>query len=698
MSRPLPNQLAAEWRTATSLFVITLALAVGPVAANAAAAPPNTDWMLLGNSVEMQHHSDLAQINESNVARLGLAWTEDIPSPDGLVGNPLVKDGVVFQSGPLGRIFATDIRTGVLRWKFDAGIDFSSTGFGPKWSSRYNRGLALWDNLALVGTGDCRVIAVDQKTGQKVWENQSCDKTGLYGITGAPRVGAGKVFIGNNCSESGTSRGYVDALDARTGKRQWRFYTVPDDPAKPQSDKVMSMAAATWGSGWYQKTKGCGSVWDAITYDPKLNLVFIGTGGPAPWPPTARGTNAGDELFTNAIVALNADTGAYVWHYSTTPHDGWNLEATMHIMVADLPIKGATRRVVLTAPKNGFFYVLDAKTGQFISANNPEPVNWASRIDSTTGRPVTLPDARYWEKPESTAIVSPGPLGAHGWMAMAFDPKRQLVYVPFHVIPTQMTVDLNADGGGTKVELYDLDKKDPKWESFGELVAWDPLRQTARWRVRSKYPVNGGVLHTAGDLVFEGTADGFLNAYGAATGKRLWSKPVSGAIQSAPTTVMVDGEQYVLVASGNNASMASGAYVTRFASTALTRAAPSRLLAFKLGGTAQEAAIKLTPRPEPPLPRPDWKVVKAGELSYERRACVDCHGRHVVAMGGSIPDLRRAGPETHRMFDQIVRGGLLSANGMPAFSEMSSQELNAVQAYILDNAWNDYEAQKKAND
>jgi PQQ-dependent dehydrogenase (methanol/ethanol family) len=655
-------------------------------------AGANTDWPLLGRTADMQHNSPLNQIDDKNVKGLGLAWYADIPSVDGLVGNPLVADGVVYQSGPMGRVYANDVRTGKLLWRFAADTSYEGSSLASVWSLRYSRGLALLGDKVIVATGDCRLIAIDRKSGQKVWESVSCERTGMYGITGAPRVGNGMVFIGNNCIDSGAERGFVDAFDGATGQRKWRFYTVPDDPAKgKQETEVLEMAAKTWGTDWYAKSRGCGSVWDAITYDEKLNLLYIGTAGPSPWNPKQRPVDAGDELFTNSIVAIDATSGKYVWHYKTTPNDGWNFDATMHIMVADLPMPQGKRRVVMTAPKNGFFYVLDAKTGKFLSANNFTPVNWASHIDPATGRPVTIPDARYWERPDGKTIASPGPLGAHNWQAMAYSEKTGLVYIPVIVSPTLMEANPRAQVGGMMFDMYYGSGNDPKWKAYGELVGWDPVAQKARWRVRLRMPMNGGVLTTAGNLVFHGTADGKFTAYASDTGKVLWTYDAKGSIQAAPTTVEVDGQQVLLVAAGNAGSAAVGTYLARYTSTPQVRS-PSRLLAFKLGGKEQLPLHQVAEVPKPPLPRPPAAVARKGEGLFEQNFCVDCHGLRAESARGAIPDLRFASKQTHELFAGIVIGGLRKDKGMPAFQDISIEDVNAIQAYLLKEAWDAYAA------
>lgn len=656
------------------------------------------EWRLLGGNHNVWHYSPLEQINENNIKQLGLAWMTEIPSTEGLVGNPLVADGIIYQSGPPGRIYANDIRTGKSLWIYEPGLDLNTkTSFSALWSSGFNRGLALLEDKVFVATGDCRLIAVNRQTGQEVWQTEACDSTKMYGITQAPRVGNGKVYIGNNCADTGTERGYVDAYDAATGRREWRFYTMPGDPSKPFESPVMEMASKTWGTGYWEKTHGCVSPWDALTYDEKLDYLYIGTGAPAPWDPTKRAADAGDELFSSSIVAVNAGTGEYVWHYQTVQHDGWDFDAALHMMVAELPVKGKKRRVVMTAPKNGFFYVLDARTGQFLSANNYTPVNWASHIDAGTGRPVTIPDARYWERPGEVTIVSPGPLGAHSWQANSYNPATGLVYMPVMVIPTRMQPHPDAVAGGMLFDMYYGDRGDPEWKSGGELVAWDPLTQSAQWRVKRKLPIGGGILSTAGNLVFQGTPEGTFDAFTADTGKLLWSFATHGAIQAAPTTVLIDGEQIILVASGNAGSMGSAPYLARYASTPETRG-PSRLLAFKLGGALNIPEMAVPEIPMPPLPRMQPELVERGDILYQSYACIACHGIDVENVRSSIPDLRYSSEQGHEQFAAIVLGGARLATGMPAYPGISLEELTAIQAYIVEQAWHAYEAQSRTRE
>jgi quinohemoprotein ethanol dehydrogenase len=644
--------------------------------------PKNSDWALLGNGSQMQHHADLRQIDTRSIAKLGLAWAVDMPTTYGLVGNPLIESGVIYQGGPGGRIFANDLKTGKLLWQFQADYPEGSTDnqtFGGYWARQFNRGVALYKGKVIISTGDCRLVAVDQKTGKQRWEAQSCDSNLDYGITGAPRVGGGMVFTGASNQELGTQRGYVDAFDAETGKRRWRFYTVPGDPAT-ETDPFYKQIAKTWGTGWHAKTHGSGSVWDAITYDEKLDQVIIGTGALGPAEPSARAADAGDELFTNSVVALDAKTGRYRWHHKQVPHDGWNYEAAVGLMVADVPVEGRSRHVVVSAPKQGFAYVYDAATGKFLSGTQYVDVAWAKGLDKA-GRPIVNPDGQYWNRPGQETLVLPGGMGAHGWEALAFNPKTNVLYVPTSIMPVVRTAD------GAYDWLYG-DRPDAKVKPSGEVVAIDLATHTIKWRTTtSRLPVNGGLLHTAGGLVFQGLADGRLLAFDEATGKVVWGKQTGGAIRAAPSTVMLDGEQYIIVATGNGAASASASLVSRYSSTPESRT-PPRLLAFKLGGAAAFPGLaKLEPGAAPPTPRPDAALARKGEGLFAAYQCEYCHGTDGGAsVGGGVANLNRTQVDL-RTFKGIVQGGDRKPNGMPQFKGMPDADAAALYAYIINSAW-----------
>ena len=659
------------------------------------ASPPQTpdaDWRLIGNNEFDQHFSALKRINDGNVKELKLAWYADMPVRDGLVGVPLVADGVVYQSGPIGLVFANDLKTGKLLWTFDAGIKFP-LGIIPAWGARLSRGLALWEDKVIRATGDCRLIAIDRTSGRKVWEAQACDPAEYKTITGAPRVGDGKVFIGNANADTGAGRGYIDAYDANTGKRLWRFHTIPGDPSQGFENKAMEMASKTWGKEYWKKVGG-GSAWEAITYDPRTDLVIFGTDGPVPLSPLDRGEGAGDELFTNAIVAVRADTGEYVWHYSTTPGDGWNYAATMPFVLTDMNVGGQSTAVVMAAPKNGFFYVLDARTGKLV--NQPQPivtVNWASHIDMATGRPVQLPEAQWWLRGPEGSVVRPYGMGAHNWMPMAFSPATGLVYIPAMETATRYFTDPRVMVG--KVDVDNYHARTHGEPNKGMLIAWDPVGQKARWQRDIGAPYQGGVLATAGNLVFQGTTEGQFVAYRADTGEVLWSFEAGAGILGAASTVESNGEQLILIPTGSGTTSSIG-----FAP--LLGAAvdgPARLLAFSLTGHASLPPAPAPPAPlsEPPAPRPDPELAAAGKVVWDAAGCELCHGVKVIGGPGSVPDLRRISAARLELFPQIVRGGLLTPSGMPEFKDIVGEaDLPALRAYILEQAWLGYDQQQAA--
>ena len=648
----------------------------------------STDWALLGNSADMQHHSGLSQINTETVSGLGLAWAIDLPTRDGLVGNPLIRNGRIFQSGSQSQVFANDLETGELLWTYEPLADRPPSSFLETWLRSLNRGLALSEDLVIVGTSDCRLVAIDQETGIEKWQAETCDGKQNYMITGAPRIGGGKVFIGNSCADMGLNRGHVDAIDAKTGQHLWRFYTVPSDPNEPQDSELYEMAVKTWGDGWYEKTRGCGSVWDAMVYDSELDQLIIGTGAPAPSDPTKRGNDAGDELFTSAVVALDAQTGAYRWHFTQVPGNAWNYEPAVGLMMATLPLDGVEKRVVLSVPKNGFVYLLDAQTGKFISGRNYVPVNWAKGLDET-GRPIFDPAARYWEAAEGEpTTILPSNAGAHDWTALAFDPQKNVLFIPAMTTPERR--ELTATGEYS-YDYRQAEDGDPEWQAFGELVAWDPVSQSTVWRHRNALPYNGGVLHTAGGLVFQGTAEGYLNAYDAASGEQLGSFTAGGAIRGAPSTVVADGRQYIIVPAGAPSTSAASAGLTDYSSTVESRSRP-RLLAFVLGGDAPAPAwaAQLT-FPKPPVDRYPSEVASMGEAIYELAGCVACHGYGGQSIGGAAADLRMRLPVNLEYFKAVL-GGLLAPR-MPKV-ELDDASSEALYAYLVNTAWNAHEGDK----
>ena len=599
----------------------------------------STNWELLGNSPDMQHHSGLNQINTETVSALGLAWSIDLPTRDGLVGNPLISNGRIFQGGSQSQVFANDLKTGKLLWTYEPLADRPPGSFLETWLRSINRGVAL-----VRRPGHRRNIRLPARRnrssdrGQAVggrnlrWQRELYDQLVHLALGEVRSLSATPALTWASIAVMWMP------LMRRTGKHLWRFYTVPGDSGKPQDSELYEMAVKTWGDGWYESTKGCGSAWDAMVYDPELDQLIIGTGAPAPSDPTKRGKNAGDELFTNAVVALDAQTGAYRWHFSQVPGDGWNYEPAVGLMTATLPLDGEDRRIVLSVPKNGFVYLLDAETGEFISGRNYVPVNWAKGLDDETGRPIFDPAARYWEAVDGeTTIVLPSSAGAHDWTALAFDPQKNVLFIPAMTMPERY--DRTASGEYS----YDYShgsQDGSESPAFAELVAWDPVSQSEVWRQRHALPLNGGALHTAGGLVFQGTAEGYLNAYNAASGEQLGSFAAGGAIRAAPSTVVAEGVQYIVVPAGAPSSSTASSGLTDYSSTKESRSRP-RLLAYVLGGAAPTPAWAepLTFR-KPTVERYPPEVAAMGEAIYKGAGCVACHGFGGQSVGGAAADLR----------------------------------------------------------
>ena len=664
-------------------------VAQAPRSGSTADAPDPAEWREFGNGPGQLFYSPIDQINDKNVIRLGLAWSVDLPTKDGPVGNILVADGVAYESSAGGRVYAIDARAGKLLWQFEPELNLTGAALTAFMGARVGRGVAIAGDRVFVNLPDCRLVALDKATGRKIWDKQTCDRTNGFTQTAPPQVGGGLVFTGNSCMDIGGRRGFISAFDQTTGNQNWRFYVVPrfpEEPAGGQETAALEMAAKTWGHIDQQQV-GCGGSYGGLTYDPVLNLIYIPTTGAFPYAPDGRAKDAGDELFTGSIVALKADSGEYVWHYKLAPHDGWNFEA-MQSIVTDLTIDGQKRRVLLNAPKHGFLIMLDARTGKFISAGKTAPVNWATGFDAD-GRPILTGDANYWEKGAAGAVVVPGISGTHSTQPISYSPKTGLVYIPVGTSPWRMTTDKTSTIGGVTMDAYYEDAQNRRG---GALVAMDPITQKPRWEIKQDVVFNGGVLSTGGNLVFQGTGSGYFEVRAADTGKLLWSKYLGGVLQGAASTVMVGEAQYILLPFGNGTSLGMPAMFSKLTSCMDCRQAPSRILAFKLGGTqVLPPNPKLSPVPRPPLPRFDVALVAKGKGLFAAAGCDACHGMDMINAGGTPPDLHRTDESHHKLFTEIVRGGILNSTGMPRFSSLTDADLKALQAYIINNAWDAYE-------
>lgn len=667
------------------------------------------NWLSHGRTYSEQRFSPLTAIDTATVATLGLAWSYPLRTARGASATPLVVDGVMYLTSSWSIVYALDARTGAERWVFDPEVD---RRVGAKaCCDVINRGVAAYDGRIYVGAIDGRLIALDAGTGERVWETMTVDSTLPYTISGAPRAAQGLVFIGNGGAEYGV-RGYVSAYDAATGNLAWRFYTVPGDPAVADgaaSDAAMAAAAATWTGEWWQLGGG-GTVWDAIVYDPDFDQLLIGVGNGSPWNRQVRSPGGGDNLYLSSIVALDATTGRYKWHYQTTPGDTWDYTATQPIILADLTIGGSVRKVAMQAPKNGFFYVLDRATGALVSAEpifpmlptaaTPPgvPISWAYAIDSATGRPVENPEARYIDQP---ATVRPSPMGVHNWHPMSYSPRTGLVYIPVQDMAGSFATDPGfvARAGtwntGTAPAPYPdnaVVRAMIRMGNRGELVAWDPVTRKAAWRVQRPHPWNGGTLATAGELVFEGTIEGRFVAHHARTGAELWSTSGLLPMLAGPISYAVDGEQYVAGLGGyGSAGLILGAV---FGPEARPET-PGRLYVFKLGGTAPTPDLPArTPAPEPP-------VVPMSEAGYAQGAllfsayCFSCHG--IAAIGGGVlPDLRSSA----RLADsgawhRAVRQGELHNRGMADLRQyLTDADAELLRAYVARQAAMRFQAER----
>jgi len=663
---------------------------------NADSEPGN--WLTTARSYSEQRFSPLKRINDGNVAQLGLAWTYRLDVDRGVEATPVVVDGVMYTTGAYSIVYALDAASGALKWKFDPLVPRDTDRDGC--CDVGNRGVAVWKGRVYVAAFDGRLFALDAATGRKVWVRDTViDHKRSYTITGAPRIVKGRVIIGNGGAEFGV-RGYVTAYDAASGKQAWRIFLVPGDPSKPPENKMMAMARPTWsGSYWSTGGGGGGTAWDSMAYDPDLDLLYIGTGNGSSWNRKVRSDGHGDNLFLSSILAVKPETGAYVWHYQTTPGDTWDYTATQSIILAELTINGKSRKVLMQAPKNSFFYVLDRATGELLSAQPYLPTTWASGVDMSTGRPQENAGADWTTGPK---LVVPGPLGAHNWQPMSYSPLTGLVY-----IPAQENAGLYSPANdstwqhrgvwniGTQPLSLPEDVKQLQGviSSFkGHLLAWDPVLQKARWTVDYPNIWNGGTLATAGNLVFQGTADGRVVAYAADTGSKLWESPANTGVMAGPMSYEVGGEQYVTFMAGWG-----GAFPLALGGIAQNAKVMSeaRVITFKLGGSATlpPPEHKLAPLPPPPALTADAATVDRGRNLFNG-ICGVCHGLNAIG-GGVLPDLRYLTSEKHLLFNGIVAGAY-ARKGMPSFSDLlKPDDVDAVHQYLIQRA-HDLDAQIKA--
>ena len=638
------------------------------------------NWLNYGLNYAETRYSQLNKITTENVPQLGLAWSHGLESRRGVEATPIVVDGVMFVTASWSVVHALDAVTGEELWVYDPEVprEFAHKGC----CDVVNRGVAVYQGKVYVASFDGYLHALDAPTGERLWKVDTIENREMsYTITGAPRAINGKIIIGNGGAEYGV-RGYVSAYDVDSGDMAWRFYTVPGDPSKPYESDAMAMAAETWDpAGKYWEAGGGGTVWDAMAYDPELNLLYIGVGNGSPWNQHLRSPAGGDNLFLASIVALDPDTGEYKFHYQNTPGDTWDYTSTQHIILADLEIDGEMRKVMMQAPKNGFFYVIDRTNGEFISAEPFTTTTWATAYDEN-GRPIENPAARSKDEPFETV---PSAYGAHNWHPMSFNPETGLVYIPAQGVPLVQSTDpaweLNShkpmstmSGMGWNLG-YLFNAIAPAATPFGQLLAWDPVNQKEAWRAEYISPWNGGTLTTAGNLVFQGTADGRFIAYNAANGEVLWQTPVGSGVVAAPATFEVDGEQYVSVAVGWG-----GVY--GLMQRATERVGPGRVYTFKIGGTAERPEEILSERTELVSGVPYNPDDVGPGLAVYVSNCLFCHGVPGVNNGGAIPNLGYSSAEVLTKADAWILQGAGIHGGMPRFDAHLSSD-DVTKAYRL---------------
>ncbi|WP_363345870.1 PQQ-dependent dehydrogenase, methanol/ethanol family [Methylocystis echinoides] len=684
------------------------------------ATPSPQNWFTVGRDQNQSYYSPLASINAGNVTRLGFAWAYDLGTTRGQEATPLVVDGVMITSGAWGYVYAIDASTGREIWRFDPKAD-PRAARNPC-CDLVNRGVAFWKGRVLVASVDGRLHALDAGTGKELWSADTIvDHKLPYSSTGAVYIAGDLAVIGNSGADmdKGGVRGYVSAYEIETGRLAWRFYTVPGAPGQPPEDEAMALAATTWNPDRSPDYQGGGTAWDGFAYDPDLRLVFFGTANPAPYDLRLVAGPSKDALYTASIVALHADTGRLAWHYQTTPGDHWDFDATQKLVLADLRLRGVTRSVIMQANKNGFFYVLDRRTGEFISAKPYTFVNWTSGLDSRTGRPRPSDDADWYSGPKN---VYPSWAGGHSWQPMSFNPVTGLIYIPV-IDASSVWIDLQQSGGRVRFvnsflsalgifpdDSYDAAALKPlfgplpdrrtlqaarKVKLVRELMrAWDPVAQEIVWEQETSSGMrgyDGGAMSTAGNLVFQGCGNGEFRVYAADTGKLLKTIQTGSHIMAAPVTYAVDGVQYVAVQTGYGGT-AFGVGEIPPSSAARKFQNSNRIIAFKLdGGLVPTPALRRDePFRRPPANNATPADIQSGEIAFIAQ-CSRCH-----ALGPNItPDLRKMSQETHNLFKDILLGGALAPMGMEAFGDiLSERDVDNIHAYIIDKSWQAYREQE----
>jgi quinohemoprotein ethanol dehydrogenase len=673
-------------------------------------------WLTSGRDFGKTHYSPLELINQQNVDKLGFAWQYETGTARGMQATPVVIDGVMYTSGVAGRVYALDAASGKLLWQFEPTVDYRAAR--GSCCDIVNRGVAVWLGKVYVAALDGVLYALNATDGKVLWQVQTIeDKQRAYAVTGAPQVAGSVVVIGNAGAEF-DSRGYVSAYDLATGKQAWRFYTVPGDPAKPFENKALEMAAKTWHGTNYWKYGGGANAWDSINYDPELNLVYFGTANGAPWNYSVRSEKSGDNLFVASIVALHADSGEYAWHYQTTPGERWDYDATPHLLLASLNLGGQDRKVLMQASKNGFFYVIDRKTGELLAADKFVDVNWADGVDMKTGRPIE--NKRLADYSETRPVlVFPSAVGAHNFNPMSLSAKTGLVYIPtvhggMMMAEGPKDAPYNPGRMNTRIQVGFSSQlaapqtlppvlrplADPKFlktqpdiAMSASLKAWDPVARKVVWSVpNTSFMDHGGVLSTGGGLVVQGGLDGKLRVYSDADGKLLKEIEVGTPLIAAPSTYTVDGVQYIAILAGSGGG---GWNNWMPGNVAAIKGNANRILAFRLDGGVTPVPADLppvAPIPEPPAQTGTPADIAAGAQLFATN-CASCHGN---APRAPVPDLRRSVAAIHVAFKDIVLKGALQQRGMPPWDDrLNEAQVDQIHAFVISDARQAYAEQQK---
>jgi quinohemoprotein ethanol dehydrogenase len=652
------------------------------------------NWFTTGRTFGETHYSPLTKINSNTISTLGFAWNYDTGTTRGLESTPIVVDGKMYTSGTWGSVYSLDAKTGEELWYFKPPLDEQVAL--DACCDIVNRGVALYGELVYVAGLDGQLHALNKDTGEIVWSQDTIvDRSRRYTVTGAPRVAGDVIVIGNAGAEF-DARGYISAYDLKTGAFKWRFYIVPGDPKNPPEHIEMVEALKTWDPNSRWDVGGGGTAWDSMTYDPDLNLLYVGTGNAAPYPAEVRSPTGGDNLYLSSILAINPNTGRLKWHYQTTPADSWDFTATQNMILTNLEIEGKERKVLMQAPKNGFFYVIDRETGELLSANNYVPVTWATHVDIETGRPQVTEVSKYFKEPK---VQAPSDAGGHAWQPMAYNKDTGFVYIPVFEF-SWLRVNAYPDGyiyekGSSNTGSWNFPTDDATIEAFASFIpyeaeylkeivrkadpapdrellrAWDPIKGETVWEVVNddQNTWDGGGILTSGGLVFQGNSSGFLKIFEASTGEFLKSIEIGTSIMAAPMTYSVNGEQYIALMAGWGGA---GAWSFSENSAAYKRGNNGRIVAFKLGGgeVPIPPLLEFEPFPAPPAVEISMEQAQKGEQKFAS-SCARCHANSDRNL---VPDLRRLTLEKHEFFEEIVLGGLFKQNGMPSFKDIITKE------------------------